>query len=30
MIINGGIGYSKLPIRIFNPPEICAITLEKE
>ena len=30
MIINGGIGYSKLPIRIFNPPEICTITLEKE
>lgn len=28
MIINGGIGYSKLPIRIFNPPEICSITLE--
>lgn len=30
MIINGGIGYSKLPIRIFNPPEICTITLERE
>ena len=30
MIIGGGIGYSKLPIRIFNPPEICTITLEKE
>ena len=30
MIISGGIGYSKLPIRIFNPPEICTITLEKE
>lgn len=30
MIINGGIGYSKLPIRIFNPPEICTITLVKE
>ena len=30
MIINGGIGYSKLLIRIFNPPEICTITLEKE
>ena len=29
MIINGGIGYSKLPIRIFNPPEITAITLKK-
>ena len=30
MIISGGIGYSKLPIRIFNPPEICTITLKKE
>lgn len=30
MIINGGIGYSKVPIRIFNPPEICTITLERE
>ena len=30
MIVSGGIGYSKLPIRIFNPPEICTITLEKE
>lgn len=30
MIISGGIGYSKLPIRIFNPPEICSITLEKK
>lgn len=29
MIISGGIGYSKLPIRIFNPPEISVITLEK-
>ena len=28
MIISGGIGYSKLPIRIFNPPEICTIILE--
>ena len=30
MIISGGIGYSKLPIRIFNPPEICTITLERK
>lgn len=30
MIISGGIGYSKLPIRIFNPPEICVITLENK
>ena len=29
MIISGGLGDSKLPIRIFNPPEICTITLEK-
>lgn len=29
MIINGGVGYSKLPIRIFNPPEITTIILEK-
>ena len=30
MIISGGIGYSKLLIRIFNPPEICTITLERK
>ena len=30
MIIGSGIGYSKIPFRIFNPPEICTITLEKE
>ena len=30
MIINAGIGYSKLPIRIFNPPEINVITLNKK
>lgn len=30
MIISGGIGYSKLPIRIFNPPEICVVTLERK
>lgn len=29
MIISAGIGYSKLPIRIFNPPEISTIILEK-
>ncbi|MBR3614249.1 MAG: metallophosphoesterase [Clostridia bacterium] len=28
MIISGGVGYSKLPIRIFNPPEICVVTLK--
>lgn len=29
MIIGRGIGYSQLPIRIFNPPEIVEITLNK-
>lgn len=29
MIINSGIGYSEIPIRIFNPPEIVVITLNK-
>ena len=29
MIINGGIGYSEIPIRIFNPPEIVVTTLRK-
>lgn len=29
MIINSGIGYSEIPIRIFNPPEIVVITLSK-
>lgn len=28
MIVGSGIGYSKLPIRIFNPPEINVITLK--
>lgn len=30
MITNGGIGYSKLPIRIFNPPEINSIILNSK
>ncbi len=30
MIISGGIGYSQLPIRIFNPPEINVILLERK
>lgn len=29
MIINGGIGYSEIPIRIFNQPEIVVTTLSK-
>lgn len=29
MIINSGIGYSEIPIRIFNPPEIVVTTLSK-
>ena len=28
MIVGNGIGYSKVPIRIFNPPEIVTITLK--
>ena len=29
MIVNAGIGYSEIPIRVFNPPEIVTITLKK-
>lgn len=29
MILSRGIGYSKLPIRVFDPPEIVSVTLKK-